>query len=75
MRIVRDGFEYLFDFSSELVTQSVVASQAVADRIVAAQGALNRREEAHGSFDAQTPLGPAGFIRMHSVEPSKLSAV
>ena len=39
MRIVRDGFEYLFDFSSELVKQGKLAPNlAIEDRIVAVHG-------------------------------------
>lgn len=39
MRIVREGFEYLFDFSSELVKQGTLAPNlAVEDRIVAVHG-------------------------------------
>jgi hypothetical protein len=46
MRIVRDGFEYLFDFSSELVKQGALAPNlAIEDRIVAVHGRSQPRKK------------------------------
>jgi hypothetical protein len=77
MRIVRDGFEYLFDFSTELVKQGKLAPNlAIEDRIVAVHGRSqpqNKKRTDH--LMRKHPLGPAGFIRTHSAEPSKLSAI
>lgn len=46
MRIVRDGFEYLFDFSSESVKQGKLAPNlAVEDLIVAVHGRSHPRKQ------------------------------
>ena len=68
MRITRDGFEYLFDFSSELVTQQVIAKdKAVEDRIVAVHGRSQRvSDKRKDSLMRKHPLGPVDFIRAHS---------
>jgi hypothetical protein len=67
-RIKRDGFEYLFDCSSELVLQGDVPSDdAVEDRIVAVHGpsqAIHHRRQ--DSLMRKQPLGPVEFIRIHS---------
>lgn len=77
MRIVRDGFEYLFDFSSELVKQGTLARNlAVEDRIVAVHGRSQpQKKKRTDHLMRKHPLGPAGFIRTHSAEPSKLTAI
>jgi len=71
LRIKRDGFEYLFDCSSELVLKGDVAgNNAVEDRIVAVHGisqAVHQRRQ--DSLMRKQPLGPIEFIRTHS-EPS-----
>ncbi len=68
LRISRDGFEYLFDCSSELVLRGDVASDnAVEDRIVAVHGlsqAVHQRRQ--DSLMRKQPLGPVEFIRVHS---------
>jgi hypothetical protein len=70
-RIKRDGFEYLFDCSSELVLSGDVASdRAVEDRIVAVHGfshAIHQRRR--DSLMRKHPLGPVEFMRTHS-DPS-----
>jgi hypothetical protein len=67
-RIKRDGFEYLFDCSSELVLSGDVASdKAVEDRIVAVHGlsqAIHRQRQ--DSLMRKQPLGPVEFMRTHS---------
>jgi len=67
-RIKRDGFEYLFDCSSELVSRGDVASdKAVEDRIVVVHGfsrAIHQRRQ--DSLMRKQPLGPVEFIRSHS---------
>jgi hypothetical protein len=77
MCIVRDGFEYLFDFSSELVKQGTLAPNlAVEDRIVAVHGRSQpQKKKRTDHLMRKHPLGPAGFIKTHSAEPSKLTAI
>lgn len=68
LRIKRDGFEYLFDFSSEFVSMGDVAKDsAVEDRIVAVHGCSQaNNERRRDSLMRQHPLGPVEFIRAHS---------
>jgi hypothetical protein len=77
MRIDRDGFEYLFDFPTELVKQGTLAwNVAVEDRIVAVHGRSQpQKRKRTDHLMRKHPLGPAGFIRTHSAEPSKLTDI
>jgi len=68
LRIKHDGFEYLFDHSSELVLKGKVAKDcAVEDRIVAVHGcsqmAVERRRD---GLMRRHPLGPIDFIKAES---------
>lgn len=75
MCVVRDGFEYLFDFSSELVAQGQLsANQAIEDRIVAAHGrAQSQGKKRKDYLMRKHPLGPTEFIRTHSEQASDLT--
>ncbi|MEK6282527.1 MAG: hypothetical protein AABN95_19370 [Acidobacteriota bacterium] len=68
LRIKRNGFEYLFDCSIELVRRGDVASnKAVEDRIVVVHGlsqAVHQRRQ--DSLMRKHPLGPVDFIRAHN---------
>lgn len=68
VRITHDGFEYLFDHSSDLVMRGEVAKDcAVEDRIVAVHGCSRpvgaRRRD---GLMRKHNLGPIDFIRAHS---------
>jgi hypothetical protein len=77
LRIERDGFEYLFDFSSELVLKGEVRSdRAVEDRLVAVHGCSHvSREDRRDSLMRKHPLGPVEFIRAHSTNVSRTQAL
>ena len=77
MRIACEGFEYLYDFSTELVKQGKLAPNLVIeDRIVAVHGRSQpQKKKRTDHLMRKHPLGPAGFIRTHSAEPSKLTAI
>jgi hypothetical protein len=64
-RITSDGFEYLFDFSSELVSRREVSSNsAVEDRIIAVHGrSRSTQTQRKDSLMRKHPLGPVDFIR------------
>jgi hypothetical protein len=68
LRIKHDGFEYLFDHSSELVLRGEVAKEyAVEDRIVAVHGCSRPPgERRRDGLMRKHPLGPIDFIRAHS---------
>jgi hypothetical protein len=68
LKIQCDGFEYLFDFPSELVKSGELASDsAVEDRIVAVHGCSQvRLDGRQDSLMRKHPLGPVDFIRAHT---------
>lgn len=72
MRVTHGGFEYLFDHSSELVAQGVIAEGgAVEDRIVAVHGLSQIvSDKRRDSLMRKHPLGPVDFIRAHSTDHS-----
>jgi hypothetical protein len=59
-----DGFEYLWDMSSELVEQGIVqASAAVDDRVIAAHGLSRPASEArNNSRLRRRTLGPVSVV-------------
>jgi hypothetical protein len=63
-RIPVDGFEYLWDMSSELVQQGIVAaSAAVDDRLIAAHGLSRPAAEARNSSRLRRrTLGPVSVV-------------
>lgn len=67
-RVLYNGFEYLYDISTELVQLGVVTeAEAVDDRLVAVHGRSRiNQEKRKASIMRKHPLGPVGFIEYHS---------
>lgn len=67
LRIEIRGFEYLFDFSSELVKQGVLTNdKAVEDRLVAVHGrSQSGRRKRENSRQRKRPVGPIEYLDPH----------